>query len=149
MVGGWARAAMIAAAVTIAGCASSNPADAPPSLVGTVWVAEDIDGEAVLDRVQSTVEFPGEGRAVGSTACNRFTGPVRIQPDGGIAFTEMATTRRACPPAVMAQEGRFLAALGRAWRYTLAPGDRLALFDADGRRVMLLSRLARPPAAGS
>ena len=33
-----------------------------PSLAGTSWIAEDIDGGGVVDRVRSTLAFEGDGR---------------------------------------------------------------------------------------
>ena len=48
-------------------------------------------------------------------------------------------TRRACPPAVMDQEQRFVAALAAARAYR-QEGDVLLLLDEGGRPLLRLSR---------
>ena len=41
------------------------------------WVLEEIDGSAVVDRVQSTIRFQGNDRIVGWGGCNRYFATVR------------------------------------------------------------------------
>jgi putative lipoprotein len=105
------------------------------------WLAEDIRGGGVIDNLQTTLELTAEGRAVGSGGCNRFTGSYTI--DGAaLSFGPVASTRMACPPAVMDQEGKFFAALGdaRGWRVDDATG-KLILLDAGGAALVTLAEL--------
>ena len=79
----------------------------------TDWVLEEIDGSAVIDRVQSTIRFQGNDRIVGWGGCNRYFATVRW----GRNFSEVGpigSTRRTCPSVVMDQEERFFDALQKA-----------------------------------
>jgi putative lipoprotein len=118
------------------------PGLAGPALVGPVWIAEDIDRRGVIDNLQSHVRFWPDGRVEGSGGCNVFSGGYRLDGDqleiGSDGF-EVATTLRACPPAVMDQEARFMDALTRvrAWR---VERGLLFLLDADGEPILRLWR---------
>lgn len=101
---------MLAVAGLAVGCRSSEPAAPAPSLIGTSWRAEDIDGRGVLERVESTLTFDGAQRITGQAACNHYFGGLGLG-DGTIRLKPAGTTRMACAPDVMDQESRFLAAL--------------------------------------
>lgn len=83
------------------------------SLWGTSWRLEDLVGSGVLDEARATLTFPEPGRTLGNGSCNSFRGPVTIEGDQ-ITFGALATTRMACPEAVMHQEDRYLSALAGA-----------------------------------
>ncbi|MEQ6888451.1 META domain-containing protein [Halomonas sp. CS7] len=72
----------------------------------------------------------GEGRVSGSDGCNRLTGQAALGDNQRIAFTELATTRRACPRAEDA--ARVTGMLENAYRY-LIDHDRLVFFGPDQR----------------
>jgi len=95
---------------------------APVSLLGTAWRLERLNGAAVKGGTQPTLEFPTEGRASGSGSCNRFNGIVSVQ-DGAIMFGGLATTRKACPDAVMQQEEAYLSALRESVRFEANAGS--------------------------
>lgn len=111
-------------------------------LTGTSWLAEDIDGRGVIDNAQSTLDFRDNSQVSGSTACNRFMGQATISSDR-LAFGPLATTRRACPPALMDQEQRFLQALAATQRFTLE-GPYLRFLDAGGRPLVTFTRTPSP-----
>ena len=117
--------------------ATADGASDPASLVGTSWLAEDIDGAGVRDDVSSTLTFETAERAVGSTGCNRWFSSALLA-DATVRFGPAGSTRRACPPAVMEQESKFLAALlaAHSWR---RDGDKLLLIDDAGDTRMRLS----------
>jgi putative lipoprotein len=98
-----------------AGCLAPTP-DA--AMQETTWLAEAIGGEGITPGVQSTLRVDPDGRASGSAACNRFTGSATLAGDE-VRFGPLATTRRMCPPDVMDQEDRYLAALAAARRFVL------------------------------
>lgn len=83
------------------------------TLRGSVWRLEDLGGAAVLDGAEATLTFPEAGHVAGNGSCNSFSGPAAIGA-GTIRIGPLASTRRACPPAVMDQEAKYLRALEAA-----------------------------------
>jgi heat shock protein HslJ len=113
----------------VAGCeATSSRSGETMSLVGTSWIAEDIDGRGVIDNLQSTLRFEASEQVSGMAGCNRFFGTVTIDGDA-ISFGALGATRMACPPAIMDQEDRFLKALANARRFETKDG--LLFFFGD------------------
>jgi putative lipoprotein len=112
------------------------PGPAPP-LLGSTWVAAEIGGKPVLDRVQTTLTFAPEGRAQGSGGCNRFNGGYTLQDDA-LSFSPIAATMMACAPAIAEQEMRFFQALGavKRWRQD---NSQLHLLNAVGITVVRLA----------
>jgi heat shock protein HslJ len=106
--------------------------------IGSVWLAEDIGGRGVIDIAQSTVSFVSTDRVSGSGGCNRYSGPVAIN-GAALSFGALATTRRACPPALMNQESKFLAALADARSFAF-DGPFLIFYDAAGGAVLKFTR---------
>jgi heat shock protein HslJ len=127
-----------AAAALLAGCAGVK-GSVPPNLVGTAWLVEDLEGAGVIDRLQSTLEFPEEGKAAGNLGCNRFTTGV-TQSGPLLSFGMLASTRRMCPEAIMDQEQRYSSVLQKT-RGSLLDGDLLYLLDQRGARLARLVRM--------
>ncbi|MCL7941943.1 META domain-containing protein [Halomonas sp. ATCH28] len=71
-----------------------------------------------------------DGRVSGSDGCNRLTGRAALGENNRIAFSDLATTRRACPRAEDA--ARVTGMLENAYRY-LIDHDRLVFFGPDQR----------------
>jgi heat shock protein HslJ len=107
-------------------------------LTGTAWVADEIDGQRVVDGVVSTIAFDGWAQAVGSTGCNRYVAPFHIA-GSTLRLGDIAVTRRACPPAVMDQEHRFVVSLGAIRAYH-QEGETLWLLDEAGHVLVRLTR---------
>jgi putative lipoprotein len=106
------------------------------ALVGPTWVAEDIDGGGVIDYLQSHITFTAEGQAHGFGGCNNFTGGYALA-GATLALGPLASTKKACPPAIMNQETRFHQALGKVRGYRFENG-LLILLDAQSVPVMRL-----------
>ncbi len=102
------------------------------------WLAEDIDGQGVIDSAQSTLEIASDGSVSGSTAVNLYNCQVKIS-DHKLEFGPIAMTRRAGPPALMEQEARFTNALGRSTGFRIADTGLLYLTDAAGKDVLRFS----------
>ena len=139
---GWLAA--LGLAMVLSGCSTAGPA-APtsPSLAGTSWVAEDIDGRGVLGGVQSTLVFDAAQRISGRAACNQYFGTVERGEGARLQLKPAGTTRMACPEPVMDQERRFLEMLGAITSYRSDSGA-LSLLDATGRvRIRLVALPAR------
>jgi len=110
-----------------------------PDLAGTEWVLRKLCGRDVLDGVRSTIGFPEAGKVAGNGGCNRYFGPVRIAGDR-IEIGHLASTRMACPPAVLEQEGRLLNALRKAERLSVE-GRMLVIHSAGFARPLEFARL--------
>ena len=128
----------------IAACAArepvmtSRPVEAQ-NLIGSEWLAEDIDGGGVVDNSHSTLHFAAADHVDGDTGCNRFMGPLAV--DGqNLRIGPLATTRRACAPALMDQERRYLVALARGSGMRL-DGTLLVLLDESQRPLVRYSQV--------
>jgi heat shock protein HslJ len=136
-------ALMVSLLALVAGCQSTNiGVPGSVALSGTSWLAEEIDGRGVLEKVRSTLEFEGE-RVDGSAGCNRFSAPVVT--NGNALHAGIAeTTRVVCSPVVMGQELRFFAALAATTSYRIED-DSLRLMDLQGVTSMRLARMLVSP----
>ena len=119
--------------------AAAVPGEAPAataaaSLLGTAWRLESLGDGKLQAGTQPSLEFPTEGRASGNGSCNRFNGIVIVGGDG-IKFSGLATTRKACPEAVMRQEEAYLAALRDAVRFE-ADAESLRVFSAGREKPL-------------
>jgi heat shock protein HslJ len=105
------------------------------------WLAENIDGGGVIDRLQTTLEIRDDGIVSGTGGCNRYAGSAAIDGDA-IKFLPMASTRMACSAAAMRQEGKFHSTLEkvRTWRIDQAQ-KKLLLLDRQGFELMRFSRM--------
>ena len=111
---------------------------APIDLSGR-WLAEDIGGGGVIDRLQTVLEIRDDGAVSGSGGCNRFAGHAEIG-DGTIRFGPIAGTKMMCPPAAMDQEMTFFAALPQAASWRIDQQTRkLTLLDAEGRALVVFA----------
>jgi putative lipoprotein len=128
------RDAASAAPPQEAGAASGDAV----SLVGPTWIAEDIGGGGVIDDLQSHITFTAEGQVHGFCGCNNFTGGYTLDRKT-LALRPLASTKKACPPAIMNQETRFHQALGKVRGYRFQNG-LLILLDAESVPVMRLWR---------
>jgi putative lipoprotein len=83
--------AVLLAVLALAGCQS--PASVAPAnpLVGTAWLAWDINGSGPGGKTYATLVF-NPGRISGSGGCNRFSGALAVKADAWQA-SDIATTR--------------------------------------------------------
>lgn len=101
---------------------------------GRHWTIAAIGGTPTVAAHPADITFSAEGRAFGSTGCNRFTGGFTL--DGAaLRFGAVAGTRMACEAAAMDQEHRLHQALDRVrgWR---SEGAAL-LLTGEGGAVLL------------
>lgn len=105
------------------------------------WLAEDIDGGGVIDRLQTTLEIRDDGIVTGMGGCNRYAGSATVDGNA-IKFLPMASTRMACSTAAMRQEGKFHATLERVRTWRIDPAQRkLLLLDAQGFDLMRFGKM--------
>lgn len=101
---------LITALTLVSGCVSHPKPDAPaPSLEGQ-WMVEDINNGGVIDNSYLTLNVSG-ATVSGSAGCNNFTGSL-TQTASTLSISQLALTRKMCPPALMQQEQRYMQALG-------------------------------------
>jgi heat shock protein HslJ len=141
---------LCALAALSAACASRETAsDAPAgggaapaarALAGTEWRLVEVGGRAAIAGLGERVaflRFDGPASSVhGSSGLNTFFGPY-AQDGARLRVENLALTRMAGPPELMAQEQAFTAAIQAARAFRVA-GEELALLDPDGA---LLARL--------
>lgn len=120
---------------------ADGPPPPPARTPAGKWLAEDIGGGGVIDRLQTVLDIAPDGAVSGSGGCNRIAGRAEISGES-ISFGRLVSTRMACAPAAMNQEQRFLSALenARRWRIDSARG-KLFLLDAGGAAVAVLARM--------
>lgn len=115
------------------------------TLAGSLWHVEDINGGGVIDNARVEIGFDGE-TVSGRSGCNSFRG--RWQSDGAtIRLGPLASTGKACPPALMDMEGKFLATLAAVTRVRFDATGAAFLTAPDGRIVRLRRARAQPPMA--
>ncbi len=101
------------------------------------WIAEDIDGTAVTDKIKTTLRIGKDGGVSGRGGCNGFFGSAKIAGNA-ISFGHMGATQMACEQGAMDQEHKFHQALGRAATFAVQEG-KLVFADKDGKAILRLS----------
>lgn len=121
--------------------AAEGPATPQPAAPVGRWLAEDIGGGGVLDRVQTTLEIAADGRVSGSGGCNRYTGAAKFSGPA-MSIGPVASTRMACTPAAMDQEAKFFKVLERAKAWRIDPTRRkLVLLSEGGAPLAILAAM--------
>ncbi|RYC23241.1 META domain-containing protein [Ciceribacter ferrooxidans] len=119
---------------TFAGCGG----DSLDLLVGN-WVVDEIKGQPTASASAPNISIDNRGQISGSTGCNRFTGSISINGEGGLEIGPPMTTRMACDTAVMKVEREFLEALISVQRFDLNEEGGLLLISGD-QTVLKASR---------
>lgn len=114
------------------------------SLAGSEWVLQAFgpeDEELATGSPAITVTFGADSTFAGSAGCNRYFGRFLTPGGDSLSMGEAGSTMMACPEPAMAQEYRYLQALGSVGRYRMVAGE-LVLLGGAGQ----LLRFARSPA---
>jgi heat shock protein HslJ len=117
---------------------------APFSLSGSEWLLEDLGGRGVIDNIQATVTFPEAGKVTGNGSCNRFFGPAEVTGHS-IKLGPLASSRMACPEAVMNQETKYLEALQAGERFEWKD-PYLLIYCHGWEKPLRFTRLTKPAA---
>src|ERR1044071_6127478 len=131
------------AVLALAGCQSAPPVGSENPLVGTAWLAWDINGRGPGNKTYATLGF-NPGRISGSGGCNRFSGALEVKADAWQA-SDIALTRQECAPELMKEEASFIEALESA-RAHRVEGGLLTLRGDSGVVPLRLVPLPRPAA---
>lgn len=100
-------------------------------LLAGEWLLEDLAGTGVIDNLQTTIKFEKEGSLGGSGGCNRYFASYELKGNQ-IKIGTIGATQKACPPAIMDQESRFLKALGEAYRVRFDEEKGWLFIDCQG-----------------
>jgi len=127
-----------ALALLLAGCPSApeHAGQGAATIVGPVWVAEEIAGAAASGDAPVTLQLGADGRASGRGGCNGYSGPYTLAGDA-LHFGGLASTRMACAPTLMDQEQHYFDTLAKVTRYAVADDGALLLETAEGKEIRL------------
>jgi len=121
--------AVIADGRAYRGCGGAVMSEAGVDLAGSRWSIASIGGTAVSGP-SYMVEFTAD-RISGMAGCNRFSARYTLAEDT-LAIGATTTTRMACSPGAMANEGMALAILSGPVRVTRPDASSLVLRGAQG-----------------
>jgi len=124
---------MLSACVTTgSGTAATGPVAA---LQAGEWHVEDIAGAGVIDGSNATLLFGADGKLSGDTSCNRLIATYTVEGDK-LTISPAGTTMMACPPALMKQEQKLVALLGKVNRFSIDQTGALTLTSASGAQIV-------------
>ena len=135
-----------------AGCTMTDGHDGDESVfdyrtMAGPWHIEEVGGRPVIDRSPATITFGADGRVSGNASCNRFTGD--YEADGArMRLGDIATTKRACVPALGDQEQRVLQTFSAVVTWRVDQG-LLMLADASGAVILRAARRTSSQVKGS
>jgi heat shock protein HslJ len=130
-----------AAGATGTTAASTNGAT---KLEDTVWsLVPGQNASALPNGIEVTALFSGN-KLSGNSGCNGYSGAYVLNGSNLKISNNVASTTMACPPAQMAIETAYLAALPKVASYSVS-GTQLSLKSSDG--TVILSYIASGPSA--
>ncbi|MDA8708072.1 META domain-containing protein [Hellea sp.] len=103
-------------------------------LKGGEWAVQTIADENVIDKSRVTLRFDSDGKLSGSSGCNSY-GTEYTAKDKTLSFKDIVSTQKACTPALMAQEKKFLSVLKNKTNYKFTYDDKLILTSIDGQTI--------------
>ncbi|GAA6130367.1 hypothetical protein NBRC116187_07270 [Halopseudomonas sabulinigri] len=115
---------------TLTGCGGA----AQSLLTGREWIVEDVDSKGVIDNTQMSLNFTNEGLLGGRAACNQYTTSYQLGGEG-LTTQAIASTQKACAPALMNQDEHFLEVLGDVARFEIDDTGALILITTDNRTI--------------
>lgn len=114
---------------------SSGCGGEPSALLqGKIWVVEDINRGGIIDSSRVTLAFGADGSLVGLGSCNQYSSRYTLNGEG-LSVNAPASTRKACAPALMQQESRFLDTLQNTRRFDIDASGALLLLTDDERQL--------------
>ena len=110
---------------------------------GETWQVEDVERRGIVDSSMITIKFDEEiGQVNGTSGCNRYFGSYE-RKGKRFSFGPLAGSRRACVPALMNQEQRFLAALQSVTQARWLDRTRIELQNEEAESTLTLIKLDR------
>jgi heat shock protein HslJ len=109
----------------------------PPTLAGTQWNLQTLDGKTVNNSRLLTISFE-DGRLSGFSGCNRFFGHYTDSNDGVFSTGSIGATKMACGDERDQLEQHYLEQLASAKLYAISL-DQLHLLDPKRKVLMVFS----------
>lgn len=104
-------------------------------LQGVNWRITHIGEQSVNGATAAHIRFLANNGIAGSTGCNRFFGQYTLTGET-LSFKDMGSTRKACPPELMAQEDTILKMLASVSRFSFeAPDAQRLLLHTGGADI--------------
>lgn len=103
-------------------------------LQGADWVVEDINGGGIIDGSRVEMVFSSNNRLAGQASCNNFSAEYELTGES-LTIGDTVSTRKACVPALMEQEQRFLDMLQRVKGFRFNEKGALMLLTAEGESL--------------
>ena len=126
--------AVVMAAALMACESAVSDDDSGDRLSQQDWVADTINGAAVINPGRVTLSF-AEGRVSGRAGCNLYSGPVEVGK-GSLKIGSLISTKMACvEQGLMVQESTYLNALQGARSYSFSGDGKLSISTASGALV--------------
>ncbi|MGE6417268.1 META domain-containing protein [Alteromonas macleodii] len=121
----------------------------PHTLADSHWQVESIGRARIIDFSHVTLNVNSNGdtsRVSGSTGCNQFTGALDVD-EADTVFSDISSaesfstdklilTKKACAPALMKQEQRFIEMLTASATYSIVENTWLVLYDSNGNETI-------------
>lgn len=104
------------------------------------WKITELNGTPMTEEASITIDVE-EHRIHGNTGCNIFNGTLFIDPDktDSMQFTDLASTRMACPDNV--RETELLLALEEVETARADDRDTVSMYSVDGSLLFKMKRL--------
>jgi heat shock protein HslJ len=115
-----------------AGCGGDGGADVS-QLESTPWVLTSGRDLTLPEGVAPSATF-ANGRVSGSTGCNEYSGPYKVDGDS-LEIGDIASTLIACPPPPDAIEKAYIEALGLVASWAI-DDEQLVLSGGDGNELL-------------
>jgi heat shock protein HslJ len=107
-----------------------------PDLDGTEWGLFEMNGEAIPEDVEITIEF-SEGQISGQSACNRYFAGY-TQEGNTLTFDQAGSSNMFCE-GLMDFEGEYLLALSEVKSFE-SSGDTMTLKNESGEAILVFSK---------
>ena len=109
-------------------------------LLNGSWKVTTIDGKKITEENPTMVIDIPEAKLSGFAGCNRMFGGISLDGTAfGIAFTQVATTRMACPD--MKTEQLFLSALGKVTGFYMIDNFHAALYQQPQTPIIIIEKV--------
>jgi heat shock protein HslJ len=136
---------VLAAALLLSACSPATPQT--PDLAGTSWKLVSYgptDAQiTAMDGVDTSLKFSTDGQVSGTFGCNSFGGDYS-QDGNSITFGPIMSTMMACDDARNSQDQAGFAVLQGTVSFFYLEGDSMSIHSADGKTMLLFSKLATP-----